>query len=433
MIEIRCCHTLADAEPFRAALNALNLAAARPDPFSTFEFYESYVRRALAQPGGERLRLWLLLAFEGEALIGYAALKHSEQRVLGLRAAKLDWLTAHAADRPHVVARPEQARPVAAALYAYLLGRKRQWGLLEFQQQESDSPLLPPPAWTASGACRFQQWPNLANGTIPVRWDSTADYFAALSKKARSNVSRQMRNLLAAGEVRMLTSSHPPSMPALLALYRSIESHGWKARADATTRKDSVTHADATAPDPTMRPVIQLLLLDGLPIAGLICGAFDKSLYALHIVYDERHAHLGPGSAVLLMGVRLAIEGGYECFNLLRGAGYYKERWLADMSETRSLQIYRVTSPFFWRRAFGDARRHWFRKAEQGAPAPFNPARRELGQAVVADTADASERAQQATLLAQVLSGHGEFLSAADLARVLPFATQRKPPDLAIA
>lgn len=431
MIEIRCCHALSEAAPYRSAINALNLASPRPDPFSTFEFYDNHLRHAADAPGQEPARLWLLLAFEDGALVGYAALKQSRQRVLGLRAVKLDWLTAHRVDRPHLVVRAGQAGPVAAALYAYLLRRSNEWSLLEFQQQEPASPLLSPPAAAHSGGCRLRQWPNQANGTIAVRWTSTAGYFAALSKKSRSNVSRQMRSLLAAGEVQVLTSSDPPSLAALFALYRGIEPHSWKAHADAAIGRDrqSLDYFHGLMdPAQPMQLVIQVLLLDGTPIAGLISGAFDRGLYALHIVHDERRAGLAPGSAILLMGVRLAIEGGYRFFNLLRGSGYYKERWLAEMSETRSVQIYRIARPFFWHRVVGDARRRWSGPAADHAPLLFNPARRGLdrvGREIAAPVDDAGARARHAALVAEVRRGRGEFLSAAQLAAVLPFATQR--------
>ncbi len=435
MIEVRCFHRLPEAQPFRNAINALNLASSRPDPFSTFDFYQNYLRNAeLFQPAGS-LRLWLLLAFSGDELIGYLALKHSTHSVFGLRAAKLDLLTSNMADRPHLVARPEHEAPVSAAIYAHLLERKKEWSLLEFQQQDAASPLLPPPAEAASGSCQFKQWPNMASGTIPVRWSSTAGYFAALSKKSRSNVSRQMRTLLAAGEVQVLTSSDPQSSAALFELYRSIEPHSWKGQADAAIGRyrQSVDYCTGLMdPAQPMRIAIQVLLLDGVPIAGLISGAFGRGLYALHIVYDDRLARLAPGSAILWMGMRLAIEGGYEFFNLLWGFGYYKTRWLAQMSETQSLQIYRIGTPFYWRRVLGDVQRRWFRKAVTDEAALFNPARREVDKAEPAQADAAStqlaspaQRERYAALTAQVRRGHGEFLLAAQLAAVMPFETQR--------
>lgn len=436
-MEVRCFHQLPQAQPFRKAMNALNLAAARPDPFSTFEFYQNYLRNAEWFASGDRL--WLLLVFSGDVLIGHLALKLRLHRVLGLHAAKLDLLTAHHADRPGVVSRPEHAQVVSRAIYSYLLSRHDEWGLLEFGEQDAASALLPPPRVASSGGFRCQLWPTMANGTVPMRWDSIASYFAALSKKARSNVSRQMRNLLAAGDVQVLTTSDPRMLPSAFDSYRSIEPHSWKARAEAVigrARPSVDYYRGLMQPEQPMQVSIQLLFLDGEPIAGLISGAFNQGLYALHIVYDERRARLAPGSAILLMGMRHAIEGRFRFFNLLRGFDYYKLRWLADMRRTQSLQIYRTVSPFYWRRVLGDTKRRWaerwFGPTDLGQASQANPSPRRRVSVEQSSPDRGSMQAAQPThrerfarLQSQLRGGSSELLSAAQLGAVLPFATSR--------
>jgi hypothetical protein len=330
LIDVRRFGSLEEAGFLRDEVNALNRAGVRPDPFSTFEFFENFLRHDHFFPQGQGLRLWFLAAFDAGRLVGYMALKQTAHKVLGLLAPKLDFLVTHDADRPQLVARPEHALAVSEAFYAYLLEHKREWSFLELRQQDAASPLFPPPAGVRLKGYWVRQWPSLDNGTIHVRWDTLDAYFKSFSKKFRSNVSRQMRSLLAAGEVEYLASSDPATTPALLELYHSIEPSSWKSRAGVTIGRypQWVEYfkglLDARQP---MRVSIQVLLLDGLPIAGLISGAFMKGLYALHIVYDDRLSRLAPGSAMLLMGMRQAIDGRYAFFNLLSGFGYYKVRW----------------------------------------------------------------------------------------------------------
>lgn len=432
MIEVRCLHALSAAAPYRAAINTLNLGSARPDPFATFEFYENFLESGeLLAHGGQ---LWLLMAFCDDELLGYLALKRSVHRVLGVSAAKLDLLTAYVGDRPQLVARADHAQAVSAAMYVYLLDRKKDWSLLEFQQQDSDSPLLMQPANSVRRVCQVRRWPNSANGIIPIEWTSLAGYFATFSKKFRSNVSRQMRTLMAAGDLQMLTAQQPQQLAAAFELYCSIEARSWKSRTDTAFRRDQkwlAYYRGLMQPAQPMQLSIQLLLLDGLPIAGLINGAFGEGLYALHIVYDERLARLAPGSAILLLGVRMAISGGYKFFNLLWGYGYYKARWLAQMSETQSLQIYRIGSPYYWRRLLGDLKRRWLRTANSEAGVLSNPARREVDHDDTENTgtpttlfATPDERACCAKLIAQVNTGRGACLSASELAAAMPFETR---------
>ncbi len=437
MIEVRCFGSLEEAAFLRDEVNALNRAGTRPDPFSTFEFFENFLRHHELFPHGHGLRLWFLAAFNAGRLIGYMALKQMTHRVLGLRASKLDFLVTHYDDRPQLVARPDHALAVSEAFYAYLLERKHEWSFLEFRQQDAASPLFPPPAAVKLKGYLVRQWPSLDNATIHVRWDTLDAYFKSFSKKFRSNVSRQMRSLLAAGEVEYLASSAPATTPALIELYHSIEPRSWKSRAGMAIGgyPQWVEYfkglLDARQP---MRVSIQVLLLDGVPIAGLISGAFMKGLYALHIVYDDRLSRLAPGSAMLLMGMRQAIDGRYAFFDLLAGFGYYKVRWQAQMTETRIAQIYRAGSLLFWHRVLGDWKRWVFPARPKETPVLFNPLRRDTSEREGEQTEldkipkppiSHEERERIAALIAEVRKGQVEFLSATELAAVMPFETQR--------
>ena len=438
-ITVRCFESFDDAGFLRGEVDALNRVSACPDPFSTFAFFETYFRHDELHPAGGGSCLWFLAAFRGPQLIGYLALRQVAQRILGMRVSTVGLLVVHDADRPHLVARPEHQREVSEAFYAHLLGRKKEWSCLEFAQQDSSSPLFPPPATVGLGGCLVRQWPSLENCTIKLRWASLSEYFAELPKKYRTNLGRQMRKLLDAGEVALLASSDPATTPALFELCLGIEASSWKARADTGIGRhpERVAYFRALlGADQPMRLSIQVLLIDGVPAAGIICGAFERSLYALHIVYDERVNPLAPGSAMLLMGMRQAIDGHCASFNLLSGFGYYKARWLAQATPTCVGQIYRVGSLLYWRRVFGDIKRRLRPPRSSDDAVRFNPARREV-EARESDPLHRPPRAPEeqsrvAALIAQARAGQGEFLSGDELAAVMPIDLRRgagvKPP-----
>ncbi|MDP9140320.1 MAG: GNAT family N-acetyltransferase [Pseudomonadota bacterium] len=429
-----------DARPYRDAINQLNLGSSLPDPFSTFEFYDNIMSTLAASQVRTNPRLWLLLAFDADQLVGYLPLKECVHRVLGMRSVKLDLLTAYRADRPHLVTDIDRASEVSRAIYDYLLSRKAEWSLLEFEQQNSRSALWSPPPIMAR-SCDILHWPNMANSTVTVRWSSMALYFAALSKKFRSNVSRQMRSLLAAGEVELISASDPRALLPLFELYCDIEANSWKSRSETAFSSDRqwiAYYQGLMRPDQPMPITIQILLLDGLPIAGFITGAFKRDLYALHVVYDERLSKLAPGSAILLMGMRLAVDGGYGHFNLMHGFGYYKSRWLADMSETESLQFYRIGSAYYWKRKLGDARRRWSGHAPGGEPVLFNAAKRDADSVTAPDdnaslpfTSRPQATPRHCVLADEARRYPGTFLSGTQLATILPFEARR--PTAAVA
>src|SRR5262249_3637383 len=150
--------------------------------------------------------------------------------------------------------------------------------------QDADSKLFPLPIDAPGYLVRLFDAPQ--NGTVRITWSSTQEYFASLKKKARSNTSRQIRNQLAAGEVLYLSSDDPVALPILFDLYLNVESRSWKAQAEGTIGRHPERIAFYRAlmlPEQPMRLRISLLVLDGVPIAGMIDGKFGAGQYAMQI------------------------------------------------------------------------------------------------------------------------------------------------------
>ena len=441
-LQVRCLHEPADMLALGAQINAVNLAAERPDPFATCEFYANFLQHdGSTERPGEPPRLWFLVAFRGTELVGYIALKQVTRKTFGLRSKGLEFLVGHHADRPQLVARTGQAAEVSAALYAYLLERRREWSFLELQGQMAGSPLEPARSGLPLTGCLVREFPNWDNCSVEVRWNAVQQYVQALSKNFRYDLRRKVQRLQALGNLELLTASDPRSTPALFDLYCSIEARSWKSHTEVAIG-DSVRVEyfrgllEARQP---MQIVMQILLLDGLPIAGLICGSFAtsqrKDLHALHIAFDNRLSAFGPGSVMLLLGLRHAIEHGYASVNLLAGFLYYKKRWLAQATATRSIQIYRIGSLPFWRRLLGDMWRGLRRSADQPLEL-FNPLRRQSTAEQQAHNVPAecrlevsqAERAHVADLVAQAQRGRCTTLSASEIAASVASAKTASPP-----
>ncbi len=426
VVVVRCLDDLSQAAPWRAQIDALNRHSDRPDPFSTFAHLQACLRLDEAFAERDGTQLWLLLAFRAERLVGYVALKRVERRVMGCRVATLGFLDTQDADRPHLVARASDEALVGAAVYRHLLARRDEWHQLELVQQGSASTLYPPPRGLDLSNYLLRQWPSLENCTILVRWPSLDGYVEALAKKFRTNLGRQLRGLSAAGRLETIASADPADTPALLELYLGIEPFSWKQGTDATIGRHPRRLALFRAlldPAQPMRVSIQLLLLDGVPVAGLITGAFERGLHALHLVYDDRLNRFAPGSAMLLLGMRQAIVEGHEVFNLRSGFGYYKERWLAQSTPLHVAQVYRAGSLPYWKRRLGDWKRRLWPGELPPAREQFNPARRDAAARAAHGATperDIAQRERIAALVAQVRGGQGECLTSAQLAAILP-------------
>ncbi len=244
----------------------------------------------------------------------------------------------------------------------------------------------------------------------------------------RNNIGRQFRMLNSLGHLEHLASSDPAATPLLFELFLGIEPRSWKAGAGATLARSPRRLEffrrlfDPRAP---WRMRVDLVLLDGIPIAGLIGAAFEKRFYAIHIAFDDAYGKAGPGGAVLTLALRHAIEAGHLCFNMLSGFSYYKTRWQAEVTPTHSFQVCKVGSARFVRAVLGELRRAIFPRPPESSD--HNPARRESSAAAIQVSEE--ERARIAAAVAELARLGVVAEGPQALARSMPFGVKREQPD----
>jgi CelD/BcsL family acetyltransferase involved in cellulose biosynthesis len=424
-VEVRVFESLESCAHLRADMARLNEASPRPCPFSTFEFLANHVQHNGSSSTRQGERTLFLTAFRGEALVGYMPLRWVADRIFGRTRKKIEYLVTHDIDRPHLVARQADTAPCAEAFYRYLLDAESDWTFLELVQQDEASPLhtLAPSLAESDVYVRFYE--NASNATIPVVYPSLGDYFRALSKKMRNNVGRCARRLFQAGDVQIVSSSATATLPGMLDVYRSVELRSWKDGIDDVVGGDPRRidyFRGLVQPEQPMRISVRLLTLDGRPIAGIINGTFLDGMYALQIAYDEGFSDLDPGAMMLLVSMKEAIERRCAFYDLLSGYGYYKERWLARMTPSTSVQVYRAGSLHHLKAVLGEYKRRVLACNDPQPTANANPAK---GTATHRrDAAAGLPRADATSLLANLQASgvaidrltHGELVDA------MPFA-----------
>ena len=196
-----------------------------------------------------------------------------------------------------------------------------------------------------------------------IRWPSLAAYYAELSPNLRSSLSRLSRRLSETGCTEVVSSRDPACLPALFELYLEVEERSWKANVGAGVCRSPLREnymRELMRNRRLLEVDIKILLLEGVAISGIMTGAFGNSRYLLQLSYDAALAKLGPGSPMLALCVRDSLLEGRTEFNFLNGFAFYKTRWLADVTPTRIMQIYRRGSLPDWRRRAGitDALHH---------------------------------------------------------------------------
>jgi CelD/BcsL family acetyltransferase involved in cellulose biosynthesis len=426
MLSVHCATSLDELAKDREEINALNRASRLPDPFSTFEFYELYYAHDEFLRHGVESELWFLTIREGGRIVGYLPLRRVPDRALGVHCWKLEFFATHDNDRPHLVARPADEERCRDSVFRWLHERRRDWSFLELKQQPADSMLGKTCAFAAP-RYHARKFPNLENSSIEIRWKTLREWFGDLSPNMRHNLGRQFRALSALGRLEHLGSADPRATPLLFDLYLTIEARSWKAGADVSISRSARRvefFRQLLGPRSPLRIRIDLLLLDGIPVAGLLCGGFENRLYAMQSAFDDAYSKAGPGVSTLLFGLREAIDGGYVCFNLLSGFCHYKSRWRADVTQTHAIQVFQSGSPRFFRALLGGLRRSLRRKVDLNVD--FNFARR--GPPAAPSPHAGGERARIEAWTAE-LARLGVIAEGPDqLARSLPFSIRRSAP-----
>jgi CelD/BcsL family acetyltransferase involved in cellulose biosynthesis len=360
-------------EPLRAEVDALDRASRRPCPFATFEYLRTLDAHDEYRRHGDELLF--LAALEGPRLVGYLPLRRRRERVLGAWRTRVGVLADHDTDRPHVVAAAEDEARCCEAFYRHLVEREPGWTFLELLFQDAASGLDRPPALPAT---RFhvRRFENMPNSTIPLERPSLREHFASMPASFRRVVRRYARAALRSGRAEVVWSDDPSARLALLELYLDLERRSWKAAAGAGVTRHASRVAffrELCQPWQPLALHFLFVLLDGVPIAGVLGGTFEGSDFGLETTFDDGYLDLAPGHLVLLMALHRAQARGLRSLNLDGNYAYYKARWGAEVTATRAVQIYRVPS-LHWLKARAGALRRRLRPPE-AQPDLANPER----------------------------------------------------------
>ena len=410
MIEVRVHHHLAELDP--AAMEKVNASSARASLFSSpvwlnhFLTHDPYFKERGAKP-------YILAAWEGGVLKGYLPLK----TVIERGGHVLSSLISLEVERPGVVAAPEDLARVTQAFFRVLLNRADEWDLLEFVQQDAESPLFHGPAGL-TGRHWLRRLPDRNNNVLALPFADVGAYAASLSKNMRHSTKKQLKGLLTSAGLTLTTAKTPAACSALFEVFLDIERRSWKPRADATVGTREQMYRAAFA-DHAVETVACIACLDGLPMAGSIWVHYGKNTYHLQTIYSEAHEGLAPGTLMMVVTLADAIERKSEVFDMLPDFSHYKARWGTKTIETQWVQIFRVGSKRHLRAVAGDFWRRVKPKPAEDAAKGKNPYKVAAGAASVEVPVD---RPRLAALLAEARAAGALEHAAAALAPRNPFS-----------
>jgi CelD/BcsL family acetyltransferase involved in cellulose biosynthesis len=367
-LQVRSFDSVDALAPWAARLDALNLASARPTPFGSLGYVRTFL--ALDEDAHVPYRPLVLVAFEGDAPVGWVALRRVSSRLLGDR---IEFLVLHDNDRPRLAARPEDEGRCAAAFLEHLVDRER-WSEVELMEQDAASPFVGA-AGAVAGRAYVRRFPHNPNATIECRWEDAAEYYRSLSKNFRASVRSGVNRLFGEGAIEFVASRGPAAAARLLALHLDVEARSWKgpARAGVSRHPTRVRFFEALAAEGSPLPLsVRLMLLDGVPIASELNGAFQGTWYSMEATYDEAWRDTGAGHLLFLMTMREALQQGVRAVNLLNNYAYVKRRYGATITETAAVQLFRPWTPRWLKARLGELRRRAIGRGRTQADADYN-------------------------------------------------------------
>ncbi|MBT3363660.1 MAG: GNAT family N-acetyltransferase [Chloroflexi bacterium] len=155
---------------------------------------------------------------------------------------------------------------------------------------------------------------------LPASWDV---YLDSLPAKQRRELRRKISNMENAGSMDYRVYHTSDAVDVLLDLFDKNKS---EKAAFMTPQMSSFFRALADSMAGAGLLNIGVLTLDEVPVAVVMCFAYDGCEYLYNSAYDGAHGHLSVGFLSKIMCIKDSIEKGYKKFNFLKGAEAYKYR-----------------------------------------------------------------------------------------------------------
>ncbi|MDQ3696988.1 MAG: GNAT family N-acetyltransferase [Gemmatimonadota bacterium] len=188
-----------------------------------------------------------------------------------------------------------------------------------------------------------QRSPILA---LPETWD---DLLAAVSRNLRSQVRRYTKRLAHEGTLVFRTTTEE-RLEQDLRSFLVVEGSGWKGAAGTAIRSDPCAirlyteFARGAARRGSLR--LQVLELDGAPIAVDYTCVVGDSAFLLKTGFDERYARVSPGLVLRAHALQAAIGERLRFYDFLGGPDRYKVQWTAELRERLLIRAYGgITGP----------------------------------------------------------------------------------------
>jgi CelD/BcsL family acetyltransferase involved in cellulose biosynthesis len=311
-----------------------NLVAA--DPAGTFFHTPQFLKLYWEEFLEGQEQLVLAFAEEDGSQVGAVAFERSGARLRFLGGTEVT-------DYMGPVAFPDAAGGFAKELLA-ALERRDDWTEADLRGLPEDRPWLGRLAESAAAQGLRVELIDDTNGIAPfLRLPGSYDeYLNALPAKLRHEIRRKARKLAAEAGPYRICLAHPDTLAEYLD--RFVELHKQSDGPKGVFLQSGMEIFFRRLGEEFLRRgmfSLAFLEVGGQKVAGTVGFRFEGITYLYNSAFDRSWRHLSPGMVLVAEDIRIAIEGGCNGFDMLKGEYDYKYRFGAYPRFIKRLAISR--------------------------------------------------------------------------------------------
>lgn len=350
MTDVREINHIEELAEYRSVWRSLLAQTRGASFFQSLEWLEAYWKHYGA---GQELRV-LIVSSSGEPVGILPLVVRSERTKVGplrmLTYPLHDWGSFYGPIGEH----PEVT--LAAGL-EHVRRTRCNWAIVELRWVDADG-IDRGQTEHALRHARFQAYKTVWNRTAVVNLPETWEAFlAGRTSKWRNNLRRWQRKLAERGEITYLRyrprgESHGEGDPRwdLYDACEELASRSWQGSSETGT---TLSHESVR---PFLRDVhalaansgaldINLLWLDGEPLAFAYNYHYAGSIYGLRVGYDARQSRDGVGNILYVHAIRDSIQRGDHTYDMGVGSLEIKRYFLTQIVPIYRFSHYRLTAP----------------------------------------------------------------------------------------
>ncbi len=296
----------------------------------TLNFYQTLEwHRAICQHLLAKASIFFVVAFDDTRPLAIFPLQHSRIRLLG----KLELPVLQFPSHDHITLSDclclDQKLPdLVASLTRYLRQAvEESWHLLRLDNLREDADILrllaDEPNLTALSSVSKQS----SSLALKSCYDSTTEH---MSKKFLKNIRRLQNKASREGELVYQSVSRLPSLETEYQHFLDIESDGWKGESKTAIKCDAQLvdfyREIVGINEDEIHAVVNLLMIDGKPVATQLGLKINDQLNLLKIGFSEAYKSVGPGNIILVETINHSLEAKDSIINFVT-APPWAENW----------------------------------------------------------------------------------------------------------